>query len=200
MVSIFVRASIVKSHCERIDAKIQSYYENGVRRSGAPSSHVVSKSLLFTRVGDAINMSSPQWVACARGVFMLTLSALNRRGFVAIQALGLTAFAVHVISIGLSELMTQIYTICLLVVPTVLLTFRFGCLDSPVGNWLRNMAPWASSRSRPETLLSARESSVKFQTIRSYSIGRYIQVDIMKWPDAFAFYWPPGERPAPAGS
>lgn len=49
------------------------------------------------------------------------------------RIVGWIAFAVHVISIGMSALHTQIYSVVLIIASTVLANYRVGCQDSHIG-------------------------------------------------------------------
>jgi hypothetical protein len=51
--------------------------------------------------------------------------------------IGWIAFTAHVISIGMSGVATQLVTVFLIVVPTVLTIFKFGCDESLIGSRLK---------------------------------------------------------------
>ena len=53
------------------------------------------------------------------------------------RSIGWIAFTAHVISIGMSGLATQLVTIFLIIVPTVLTIFKVGCDESLIGSRLK---------------------------------------------------------------
>jgi hypothetical protein len=61
----------------------------------------------------------------------------NRHLYKIVRWIGWTGFAAHIIAIGMSGLATQIATVFLIVVPTVLTVFKIGCDDSVIGSRLK---------------------------------------------------------------
>lgn len=86
----------------------------------------------------AITMFIPEHVL--RGVFV-TESAVRSPGVYRMaQWVGWMAFTVHIVTLGMARLATQIYVIAFTVIPTVLICYGFGCDDSRVHKawcWLR---------------------------------------------------------------
>ena len=62
-----------------------------------------------------------------------------------------TFFAVHILSIGMADLATQIYTVFLIVVPTILTVSKFSCDDS---EWMSNIKRFLGIEEQPEVYIA----------------------------------------------
>ena len=82
---------------------------------------------------------------------------------------GWAAFAVHIVSIGLAKLAAQMYTVALLVIPTVLICWKVGCDDS---RWDRRLR---------------RFSGEDMETAYECWIGSHLKATIFEWPKDFEF-------------
>jgi hypothetical protein len=82
---------------------------------------------------------------------------------------GWVAFAVHVVAIGMSQLPTQIYVVAIMVIPTVLVCFGFGCDDSKLYKWWQR--------------LSDKDSSHSYV----FWIGSYLKATVFEWPKDVEF-------------
>ena len=83
---------------------------------------------------------------------------------------GWAAFAVHIVSIGLAKLAAQMYTVALLVIPTVLICWKVGCDDS---RWDRRLR---------------RFSGEDMETAYECWIGSHLKATIFEWPKDFEFH------------
>ncbi|KAL4876321.1 hypothetical protein BJY04DRAFT_200029 [Aspergillus karnatakaensis] len=61
--------------------------------------------------------------------------------YLAYRSIGWIAFAVHVISIGMAAFYTQIFSVALIIIATVLTAYRVGCADSLIARTIRNRFP-----------------------------------------------------------
>ena len=123
LISILVRAHIVQAHKQAIDSRVAE--ASTTYKDGLPF-----KCLLVAQEGHHITMVVPTCLMVPVSPLISLLSPPHRLVFDVVKFSGWVAFAVHVISIGMSCLMVQLYTVCLLVIPTILLILRFGCPDS----------------------------------------------------------------------
>jgi hypothetical protein len=55
----------------------------------------------------------------------------------AVRWIGWFGFSVHILAIGMSALLSQIYTVVVMLVPTILTIYRFGFDDNIIGRRLR---------------------------------------------------------------
>ena len=83
----------------------------------------------------------------------------------------------------MSQFIIQVYTVGLLIIPTVLLVWKFGCTDSPlcVPNRRHNQTVTVDS-------VDDVQDHYQFKIVRSYDIGSWLRADVMEWPKAFQFH------------
>ncbi len=94
-----------------------------------------AKVLIVTDIEKAVHMEAPPYLI---RLFVVDHGVPNERVYELFRWIGWFAFGVHIISIGMAVLVTQIYTVVLLVIATFLTAHQIGCDDSHV---------WASWRS-----------------------------------------------------
>lgn len=83
--------------------------------------------------------------------------------------IGWLAFAVHIIAIGMSTLAVQMYTVALIVIPTVLITYKFGCDDSKL--WRR----WHERKKEYDDPLAEALPYTCW-------IGSHLRATVFEWP------------------
>jgi hypothetical protein len=86
-----------------------------------------AKLLVITDDGRAISMTTKTYLV--KHIFPANPMIRSQGLYSGIRLFGWAAFAVHVLSLGMSELHTQIYTVVLLLVATVLTRIQVGCED-----------------------------------------------------------------------
>jgi hypothetical protein len=85
--------------------------------------------------------------------------------------IGWIAFTTHVISIGMSNLATQLVTIFLIIVPTVLTIFRVGCDESLIGSRLKaSITREQCSEKRMDTYINLRLSETEEKSMLEWSL------------------------------
>ncbi|ETN47038.1 uncharacterized protein HMPREF1541_01228 [Cyphellophora europaea CBS 101466] len=157
-----------------------------------------SKLLIITSDAKAVTMLIPEELMKPPSPFIARLQPHHRFWYGVMRWAGWIAFAVQVISIGMADLATQLVTVFLLVVPTVLHVSKLGCDDS---KWKQNIARgWEKFRGmlgkeppRPkpdeekigtEVYISqpnepkAREFSFKY----ACWIGNLLKAEVYEWP------------------
>jgi hypothetical protein len=158
--SILVRAYIVRANRAAIDAAVERTL--GGRFQTAPtvddSCHV--KTLMILPDSTAITVFVPETLI--RTVFVCNPTPRSAMMYDLARAIGWVAFGVHIVALGMAQLVSQLCTVALLIVSTVLVCYRVGC-DDFQGIWKRTNA---------------------LQPSKFYScwIGTYLQVTVLEWP------------------
>jgi hypothetical protein len=89
-----------------------------------------AKVLVVTADSKAVHIEAPSYLI--RPLFILNHAVPNERVYKFFQWIGWLAFAIHIVSIGMAALYTQIYTVVLLAVATIMTAQKIGCDDSQV--------------------------------------------------------------------
>lgn len=114
----------------------------------------------------AVTMVIPEHLL--RGVFVTETPVKSHSLYHLARWTGWIAFTVHVVTLGMAQLATQLYVIALTVIPTVLICYGFGCDDSRLYKgwcWLRgkDAGPYI------------------------YHAGPQLQATIFEWPEDVEF-------------
>jgi hypothetical protein len=96
-----------------------------------------SKIVVITADAKAVTMIVPNELLKQPSPFIARIEPEHRFFYGVMRWTGWIAFGVQVIAIGMADLATQLITVFLLVVPTVLHVSRLGCDDS---QWKKNIA------------------------------------------------------------
>jgi hypothetical protein len=155
-VSILVRAYIVRANRAAIDAAVERTLGG---RFQDDSCHV--KTLMILPDSTAITVFVPETLI--RTVFVCNPTPRSAMMYDLARAIGWVAFGVHIVTLGMAQLVSQLCTVTLLIVSTVLVCYRVGC-DDFQGIWKRTNAALQPS---------------KFYTCW---IGTYLQVTVLEWP------------------
>ena len=96
----------------------------------------------------------------------------NKRLYNITRNIGWIAFTAHVISIGTSGLATQLVTIFLIIVPTVLTIFKVGCDESLIGSRLKARIETIEqcSEKRMDTYINLRLSETEERSMLEWSL------------------------------
>ena len=103
-----------------------------------------AKLLLVTVDSRAISMRVEEYLV--RNIFPADPGIRHQRLYSAASYLGWAAFAVHVLSLGMAAMPAQIFTILLLIIPTILTRFQVGCEDFRIGKTEVPRSCWITSR------------------------------------------------------
>ncbi|KAL4906350.1 hypothetical protein BDW74DRAFT_190268 [Aspergillus multicolor] len=103
-----------------------------------------------------------------RGVFITETGVRSPGLYRLAQWAGWLSFTIHVVTLGMAHLATQLYVIGLTVIPTVLICYGFGCDDSRIykgwqGMWQDTKEPYI------------------------YRVGRQLTATILEWPEDVEF-------------
>ena len=180
------RASAAVNGAE-LEAKTSSrphYLSEGVGWNGVE----VAKVLVIMNDAKAVTMLIPRDLLAPPSAFVANLEPPSRAWYGIARWLGWTAFAVQVITIGMADLATQIVTVALLVIPTVLFIARLGCDDS---KWWKNIARFLHNH-LPESIGNRIPQPFNYGThwpeLKSVSwIGSMLKAEVYEWPRSHEF-------------
>ena len=206
--SVMVRYYMVKSLRARIDQQVSDCHEGEGRspHTKQPSEDLhdlhegwlgkaPNKILIITTDARAVTMLVPGELLKPPSCFIANLNPDQPQLYSVMRWCGWVAFAVQVVTIGMSDLATQLVTVFLLVVPTVLYVNKFGCDDSQ--REFPNLASWRTPNStvgmsgkdlegaNGSTAARSKgkgKSTSTYQYKRSCWIGQYLKAEIYEWP------------------
>lgn len=201
--SVLIRYWMVKSIRESIDKEVQKAHDDAAahgkgpeRLGGGPPCKVLQKILIITNDAKAVTMLIPAEFMAPPSPFIANLKPQYPDLYTTMRFCGWISFAVQVVTIGMSDLATQLVTVFLLVVPTILFIKKLGCDDSHLASKIgglvqREKVPTGipTSRVKKPTDVEGAKGSVQSATDNSnfepkYScwIGRYLKAEVCEWP------------------
>jgi hypothetical protein len=98
--------------------------------------YAIAKVIVITEDSKAVTIAAPRYLV--KQAFTASPQVPNHLLYTACQWIGWAAFAVHVISIGMAGLYTQICSVVIVLVATVLTAHKVGCEDSRLWQVLRS--------------------------------------------------------------
>ncbi|RMZ92132.1 hypothetical protein DV736_g600, partial [Chaetothyriales sp. CBS 134916] len=147
----------------------------------------LTKVVVITTEALPVTMIIPSDLMGSRSVFNADLPPRHRFLYGIARWTGWLAFVIQVVTIGQAVLVTQIYSVCLLVIPTILYVAKFGCDDS---NWLHNIEQARNKLGThlvsPKKHLVSRASQEKalkeFILVSRSQIGTRLVAEVYEWP------------------
>ena len=137
---------------EAANGKLDGRKEMGRKPEPPQNQYQSAKAIVIRNDAKVITLDAPEYLI---RVFAINPQIPNHLLYTAFQWIGWIAFAVHIISIGMSALPTQIYTVILLGTATVLNVSKVGCDDSTL--WRRTKTwGWLRGQSSEHVLVSSR--------------------------------------------
>lgn len=124
----FAKYEKAKAHFE--DLRCQGIHGDETKSPVPPRDREHVKVIVVTADSRVVTVDAPGFLI--KPAFTSNPHIPNPVFYLVCRAMGWIAFAVHVISIGMSVLHTQIYSVVLIIVSTVLAAYRIGCQDSQV--------------------------------------------------------------------
>ena len=136
--SIFVRVVLVGQNRAGIDNAIKETTTESVKEESdiavnqPPTTNQekveqLAKVLVIMDDSKVVTMMVPRNLV--RPVFTRAPKVPNVRFYRFVRWVGWVAFTAHIVSIGMASLSTQIFTVILIVLSTILTAFKFGCDD-----------------------------------------------------------------------
>lgn len=98
--------------------------------------YAIAKVIVITEDSKAVTIAAPRYLV--KQAFTASPQVPNSVLYTACQWVGWAAFAVHVISIGMAGLYTQICSVVVILVATVLTAHKVGCEDSRLWSLIRS--------------------------------------------------------------
>jgi hypothetical protein len=126
LVSVLVRAYILKQNRDGLDGAAVRCMQYEDRR--------MAKIICLIDEGKMVTMFIPR--PMVHQCFLQRPLPPNLFRYQAVRWIGWFAFSVHILAIGMSALLSQIYTVVVMLVPTVLTIYRFGFDDNIIGRRL----------------------------------------------------------------
>ncbi|KIX03244.1 uncharacterized protein Z518_06796 [Rhinocladiella mackenziei CBS 650.93] len=147
------------------------------------------KVLIIQTDSKAVTFSMPKELLKPPSVFIEGPNLLHPQRYVLVRSIGWAVFAVHIVAIGMADLASQMYTVALLVLPTILLVLKLGCDDS---RWKPTIHEWMKSsfgRPTPSRTNEADENAMSdgFVKKRECWIGSRLRAEIYEWPASYEF-------------
>ncbi|KAL3256203.1 hypothetical protein ABHI18_007768 [Aspergillus niger] len=124
MLSVIIRACILQANRSAIDRAVKAPEE-------------IAKTILITPDSKVVTMFIPNNLIIP--VFVRTPKPRQNWLYHLFQWAGWVSFAVHVLAIGMANLATQIYTVALVLLSSILICQKLGCDDSILGHWQRKL-------------------------------------------------------------
>lgn len=138
--------------------RLESHRQNGQAMEGVKiptepqDPNKIAKVIVLTEDSRVVTLAVPAYLP--KLAFATNPQPPNRYIYQACQWIGWAAFAVHVISIGMAALYTQIVSVVVILVSTVLTAHRVGCEDSRIwesirsywGHEVQENSCWVSSK------------------------------------------------------
>ncbi|KAJ5956589.1 hypothetical protein N7501_010868 [Penicillium viridicatum] len=129
----------------------------------------IAKVIVLTEDSKVVTLAVPMYLP--RWAFTTNPQPPNQYIYQACQWIGWAAFAVHVISIGMAALYTQIISVVVILVSTVLTAHRVGCEDSRI--WESIRSHWGHE---------VQENSCWFSSKLKATVSTYPE-EYMDWPE-----------------
>ncbi|KAJ6056836.1 uncharacterized protein N7446_007727 [Penicillium canescens] len=165
-----------RAEYEKSMAIFEDLYQQGKEKNVEPpiepqDPYAIAKVIVVTEDSKVVTLVVPGYLP--KLAFAINPQPPNPYLYEACQWAGWVFFAVHVVSIGMAGLYTQIVTVAVIIVTTVLVAHRVGCEDSRIWEAIRNQ--WShSDETEPR---SCWVSSTLKATVSTYP-ERY-----MDWPE-----------------
>ncbi|KAI0008848.1 hypothetical protein F4779DRAFT_418493 [Xylariaceae sp. FL0662B] len=102
------------------------------KRPDPPASpFIIAKTIIVTDDSKVITVRAPDYLIGP--VFTKNPEVPHPWLYMVTRYIGWAAFALHIVSLGMAALVTQIYTVVLIMMATVLSTYKIGCDDWKLG-------------------------------------------------------------------
>ena len=129
VISVLVRAYVLKQNRDGLDRAVDDVVHNTMTN--------VTEEKILVVLADAkmVTMYVPSNIAYS--CFISKPSIKNKRAYYSIRMVGWAGFTVQVVALGMSGLATQLITVSLMIISTIMTHFGIGCDDNIIGRRLR---------------------------------------------------------------
>lgn len=169
---------VKKARYEDSIAKLEDFRQKGQAMEGLKTPikpqdpNEIAKVIVVTEDSKVITLAVPGYLA--KLAFAINPQPPNRYIYRACQWIGWCFFALHVISIGMAALYTQIVSVAVIIFATVLVAHRVGCEDSKI--WESVQRRWSHSNHQ------VRENSCWVSSKLKATMSSYPE-EYMDWPE-----------------
>ncbi|KAL6242378.1 hypothetical protein RBB50_010517 [Rhinocladiella similis] len=150
-----------------------------------------AKVLIIQTDSKAVTFWMPQELLAPPSLFIEGPRLLQPRMYFVARSIGWLAFAIHIVTIGMADLASQLYTVVLIVLPTILFVFKFSCDDSrwveALQEWKRTYLERGSTATERQCLADEKASASEPAKVRECWIGSRLKAEICEWPEAYEF-------------
>ena len=150
----------------------------------------LSKVLIVQSDSKAVTFWMPNALLRPPSVFIQGPILLHPRRYLVVRTIGWLVFAVHIVAIGMANLASQLYTVVLLVLPTLLLALKYGCDDSKwkhtIERWRLRLYRWGPGDVTPKVDPESGDRN-EFKSLRFCYIGSRLRAEIFEWPESYEF-------------
>ncbi len=151
-----------------------------------------TKVLIIQTDSKAVTFWMPHELLAPPSLFIEGPKVLHPQTYFVVRSIGWLAFAVHIVAIGMAALVSQLYTVVLIVLPTILLVLKFSCDDS---EWVQTLQRWrrsflsGSGTKEYKQHQQADENAPAAEPIklRECWIGSRLKAEIYEWPQSYEF-------------
>lgn len=150
-----------------------------------------TKVLIIQSDSKAVTFWMPSELLAPPSLFIEGPKLLHPKRYFIIRSFGWLVFAVHIVAIGTADLASQLYTVVLLVLPTILLVLKFSCDDS---KWRETITDWRKSshhgsRTKQPNVSAADEGASATELVKQREcwIGSRLKAEIYEWPASYEF-------------
>ena len=148
------------------------------------------KVVIIQSDSKAVTFWMPNQLVIPPSLFIEGPIILNPKAYFVMRSIGWLAFAIHIVAIGMADLATQLYTVALIVLPTVLLVQKTGCDDS---DWMTTFASWKNSLFHTDNKPSKpaqkgteeKGNAAEFKPVRECWIGSRLKAEVYEWPVSY---------------
>ncbi|KAJ5817099.1 hypothetical protein N7447_009332 [Penicillium robsamsonii] len=127
----------------------------------------VAKVLVIMPDSRAVTMFIPEHLL--RPIFVTDVYPLSPWIYRIAQWIGWVSFVVHVVTLGMANLATQLYVIAIMIIPTILISYGFGCDDSRI---FKGWRKFHNNDDSPPYI---------------YWAGKRLKATVMEWPQEVEF-------------
>ncbi|KAJ9503110.1 hypothetical protein H2202_001264 [Exophiala xenobiotica] len=151
-----------------------------------------TKVLIIQTDSKAVTFWMPNELLAPPSLFIEGPKVLHPQTYFAVRSIGWLAFAVHIVAIGMADLVSQLYTVVLIVLPTLLLVLKFSCDDSELvqtfQRWRRSFLSGSDiEESKQHKQADEDAPAAEPVKLRQCWIGSRLKAEIYEWPHSYEF-------------
>ncbi|KAF7177483.1 hypothetical protein CNMCM7691_005736 [Aspergillus felis] len=146
--------------------------------------YAIAKVIVVTDDSKAVTIAAPAYLI--QSLFTTNPDVPNQGIYQATRFLGWVAFGVHVVTIGMSALYTQICTVVVMLTATILSAFKVGCDDSYMGRRI-----WKAAMSRKRNDYEDENEAWSY----TCWVGSRVKATVSSYPDWYSEWYEDHREP-----